>query len=166
MKGILLLICLVMTYVASCAPGYANRRGWMFRDHSRIKIVQTAKHYLGVRYRFGGTTPYGFDCSGFVRFVYRKNGIVLPHGASEQYFLGKRIHLRTARPGDLVFFRTRRKRISHVGIYLGNYRFIHSPSKGKEVTITDMNMIYWRQRYIGAVTLFAPRDDSREYTFN
>jgi cell wall-associated NlpC family hydrolase len=137
-------------------PSYCGTKGSVFSDHSRERIIKTAKRYLGVRYRYGGTSPFGFDCSGFVMFVFKKNGITLPREARGQYYKGKKISISKAKPGDLVFFRVRsrrrRRRISHVGIYIGNHRFIHSPSRGKRVSITSMNNRYWKRRYIGAVT--------------
>lgn len=155
-------------FISSCAPGYGNRRRWMFYDHDREKIVRTATRYLGVKYRYGGTSPFGFDCSGFVMFVFMKNGIILPRDARGQFQKGKRISIRSAKPGDLVFFRVpsrrRRRGISHVGIYLGNYRFIHSPSRGKRVSITSIRNPYWRKRYIGIVSVLKNSRNLRQYS--
>ena len=150
--------------VTSCAPGYGNKKRWMFNDSNRTRITMTARRYLGVKYRYGGTNPFGFDCSGFVMYVYMKNGIRIPRGAEGQFSRGKRISLRRAEPGDLVFFRTGRRRISHVGIYLGNYRFIHSPRTGRRVSITSIKNSYWRKRFLGAVTLFYRSRYQRQYS--
>jgi cell wall-associated NlpC family hydrolase len=119
----------------------------------RSRIVRTAERYKGVPYRFGGATPQGFDCSGYVMFVYKQNGILLPRSVGGQFNAGKRIGFRQAEPGDLVFFKTSRKhRLSHVGIYMGDRQFIHAPRTGKKVSYADMGKPYWKKRYIGTVT--------------
>ena len=112
-------------------------------------IIKTAKKYIGTRYRFGGTTPKGFDCSGFVQYVFKQNGFSLPRTADEQYNLGKRVKKRAElEPGDLVFFSTYEKGASHIGVYLGKNRFIHvSSSKG--VRIDSLDDSYWKPRWYG-----------------
>ncbi len=112
-------------------------------------IIKTAKKYTGTRYRFGGTTPKGFDCSGFVQYVFKQNGITIPRTADEQYTLGKRIKKRAElEPGDLVFFSTYEPGASHCGIYLGKNQFIHvSSSKG--VRIDSLDDSYWKPRWFG-----------------
>ena len=102
----------------------------------QAQIVSFAKHYLGTRYSYGGTTPAsGFDCSGFTRFVYAHFGIDLPHYTVAQFALGHRVSRAGLRPGDLVFFRG----LGHVGIYVGEGRFIHSPHTGATVEIMPMS---------------------------
>jgi cell wall-associated NlpC family hydrolase len=118
----------------------------------RTGILETAKKHIGDRYNYGGMGAKGFDCSGFVQFVYRENGITVPRSTVDQYEGGKKIDLDEARPGDLVFFRIYRHRISHVGIFIDKSRFIHAPSWGKRVGYADMNLEYWRKSYVGAVT--------------
>ncbi len=112
-------------------------------------VIKTAKKYTGTRYRFGGTTPKGFDCSGFVQYVFKQNGFAVPRTADEQYKLGKRIKKRAElEPGDLVFFSTYEKGASHCGIYLGKNRFIHvSSSKG--VRVDSLDDSYWKQHWYG-----------------
>lgn len=112
-------------------------------------IIKTAKKYIGTRYVFGGTTPKGFDCSGFVQYVFKQNGFAIPRTADEQYKLGKRIKKRAELdPGDLVFFSTYEKGASHCGIYLGKNQFIHvSSSKG--VRIDSLDDSYWKPRWYG-----------------
>ena len=117
-------------------------------------MVLTAMNFLGVPYRRGGTsTEAGFDCSGFTRHVFEMSlGLVLPRRAAEQasapgLFAIKRDELK---PGDLVFFNTLKRTFSHVGIYVGEDKFIHSPRTGGEVRVEDMRLAYWTKRYNGA----------------
>jgi cell wall-associated NlpC family hydrolase len=112
------------------------------------QIITTAKKYIGVPYVWGGSTPSGFDCSGFVKYVFDKHGIPLPRTAATQYGAGKSVKKADLRKGDLVFF-GENGRITHVGIYMGDGNFIHA-SSSKGVTITPLNNSYWSVRYYGA----------------
>jgi cell wall-associated NlpC family hydrolase len=105
-----------------------------------------------IRYRRGGREPStGFDCSGFVRYVFRHSlQQDLPSDSASQFLAGAKVDRTDMKTGDLVFFRTRGKRISHVGIYLDNGRFIHSPSTGKSVSISNLGEAYWAKRFAGA----------------
>jgi len=116
------------------------------------EVLVNALSLTGVRYQYGGKSPEsGFDCSGFVRYVYQQAGnLTLPHGARAISQLGKTIPKSELQPGDLVFFNTLRSTFSHVGIYLGNNRFIHSPSSGGGVRVEDMQSSYWEKRFNGA----------------
>ncbi len=114
-------------------------------------LVVNAMGYLGVPYRRGGTTVSGFDCSGFVRAMYENTlGLVLPHNARAQAQTTQTIDPAELQPGDLVFFNTLRRAFSHVGIYVGEGKFIHSPRAGGEVRIENMTDNYWRKRFNGA----------------
>jgi cell wall-associated NlpC family hydrolase len=106
---------------------------------------------IGINYRFGGTNPdTGLDCSGFVQLVFKEAiGILLPRSAREQSEVGAVIAPHELKPGDLVFFNTMRHAFSHVGIYLGDNRFMHAPRTGAEVRVEDMRQSYWIQRYNG-----------------
>lgn len=146
----MIFFILALTFVfVSCTPGEHHR--FPAHQHGQ-RIISTAENYLGVPYRPGGTNPAGFDCSGFVLYVYDRNGISLPRSAEDQFRNGRRIHMNMARPGDLVFFRTSGRRVSHVGIYAGNGRFIHAPSSGKSIEYTSLDNSYWRKRFVGAAT--------------
>lgn len=112
-------------------------------------VTEEAKKYIGVPYRFGGTDTNGFDCSGFIQYVFRKEGMQLPRAADEQYHLGKKISKSALRPGDLVFFSTYAKGVSHSGIYMGNGNFI-SATSSRGIAVADMTGGYWAERYIGA----------------
>ena len=116
------------------------------------RVIKTAKKMLGVKYRYGGTSPnQGFDCSGLVQYSHKAAGINLPRTTGQQYRSAKRISRKYLKAGDLVFFKTSLSRsISHVGIYLGKNKFIHAPSSGKRVKISSMKEKYWRKRYSGA----------------
>jgi len=114
--------------------------------------LDQALEYLGIRYKRGGGTPEtGFDCSGFVRYVYNESlGLILPRNAKAMSQEGDRVEKAELQPGDLVFFNTMRRTFSHVGIYLGNNLFIHAPRTGAKVRIEDMSDRYWSRRYNGA----------------
>ncbi len=118
----------------------------------RARLISTAKKYLGTTYRYGGMGMNGFDCSGYVQFVYRAVGIALPRSTPDQFEQGTKIDLADIRPGDLLFYRIYGRRISHVGIYLGDSQFIHAPSFGKRVSITLMDLAYWKTKFAGAVS--------------
>jgi cell wall-associated NlpC family hydrolase len=114
-------------------------------------LVVNAMGYLGTPYRRGGTGQQGFDCSGFVQAMYENTlGLVLPHNAKAQAASTEKIDKTELQPGDLVFFNTLRRAFSHVGIYIGEGKFIHSPRSGGEVRIEDMRESYWAKRFNGA----------------
>ncbi len=114
------------------------------------KIITTAKKYIGVPYVWAGTTPKGFDCSGFTQYVFKQHGIGLNRTTDTQYKQGTYVSKKNLQPGDLVFFQnTYRKGISHVGIYIGDGKFIHA-SSSKGITITPLSNSYWAARYYGA----------------
>lgn len=113
-------------------------------------IIDEAKKYIGTPYLWGGTTPAGFDCSGFTQYIFKKAGITIPRTTSTQWTGLKTVN--NPNPGDLVFFETYTTGPSHVGIYLGNNKFINAASTG--VTISDMTTSYWKTRYLGARAAF------------
>jgi cell wall-associated NlpC family hydrolase len=115
-------------------------------------LIDNAMQLIGVRYRWGGNTPTsGLDCSGFVRYVFNDTfGFLLPRKSAQMSKVGLEVSKDELKPGDLVFFNTMRHAFSHVGIYVGENKFIHAPSKGKTIRVDDLNQAYWVKRYNGA----------------
>jgi cell wall-associated NlpC family hydrolase len=120
------------------------------------KITKQALHYQGTRYKFGGTTKRGLDCSGLVNRVWDDLKMEkIPRVSSALYHSGKPVHLADLRPGDLVFFKnTYRRGISHVGVYTGNNKFVHAANRSKGVTITKLSDPYYQLHYAGARRLY------------
>ena len=125
-------------------------------------LILKGLELIGINYRFGGTNPdTGLDCSGFVQLVFKEAiGILLPRSAREQSEVGAVIDFHELKPGDLVFFNTMRHAFSHVGIYLGEHRFLHAPARGGEVRIEDMRTSYWVKRFNGARRIAAADFDA------
>jgi cell wall-associated NlpC family hydrolase len=117
-----------------------------------MNVLSKSLSYIGTPYKWGGSTESGFDCSGFVQFVYENSiGINLPRTAKEMSEVGTIIkNFKDLMPGDLVFFNTRKFNFSHVGIYLGDNKFIHAPRTGYKVKVEDMEDSYWIKRFNGA----------------
>lgn len=117
-------------------------------------MIERSMTFLGTRYQFGGNGPAvgGFDCSGLVKKVFGDAlGVNLPRTAVEMAKLGERVNgMQDLKPGDLVFFNTMRRAFSHVGIYVGDNRFIHAPSKGSVVRVEEIDSAYWNKRFNGA----------------
>jgi cell wall-associated NlpC family hydrolase len=146
----LLALCLCAALVAGARhASAAAAKATKSHAHSALlgkRAVLIARHFLGVRYVYGGTSPRtGFDCSGFVRYVYERLGRSLPHSSYAQFDVGRRVARRWLKPGDLVFF----DGVGHVGIYIGHNRFIHAPHTGTRVSI-DSLVGWYGARYDGA----------------
>jgi len=166
-------LCLIL--ITACAGAYAAPPPTAEDDVSRLieekglltkleevrhtvanrtsELVVNAMGFLGVPYRRGGNSAEsgGFDCSGFVRAMYEQTvGLVLPRRANEQAAATQAIDRKDLQPGDLVFFNTMKRAFSHVGIYVGEGKFIHSPKPGAQVRVEDMGHNYWQQRFNGA----------------
>lgn len=144
-----------VTYIPSAKPKVkpqkdVPRRSLSSRQGRKIhKIVSMCRRYIGVPYVWGGESPGGFDCSGYVQYVFHKNGIRLPRTADIQYEVGQRVKTGQERPGDMVFFETYAPGASHVGVYLGNRFFIHA-SSSRGVTISSLDEEFFSARYLGA----------------
>lgn len=119
------------------------------------EFVEYAEEYIGVPYAYGGTTPDGFDCSGFTQYVVEHFGGYLPHSSREQYHYGVKIEKEDLQPGDLVFFEASddSKEIGHVGIYIGDGQFIHAPQSGGSVEISNLSNVYFDRYYYGAIRM-------------
>ena len=141
-------------------PDLTQRVGYLANT-----IVSASMNYIGVPYVFGGTSPYGFDCSGYVQYVFAKAGISIPRTADVQYDFGTPISTTELVPGDLVFFETYTYGASHVGIYLGDGNFIHA-SSSQGVTINSLSQAYYSSHYIGARRILWVYDSNKKMSFS
>ncbi len=132
----------------SYAGGYGVSRGGSGYGSAR-RLINKAFDYMGVPYVWGGTTPWGFDCSGFTQYVFRQVGVEIPRTADTQYYTYPKVSTRNLQPGDLVFFETYEPGPSHCGIYIGNGKMIHA-SSSMGVSVADVFDSYWGSRYLGA----------------
>ena len=115
------------------------------------EVADLAQQYVGSPYRWGGTSPAGFDCTGFVMWVYSQFGVSMPHSEAGQLASGERVDANDLRPGDvLVFANTYRRGLSHVGIYLGDGRFVHAVDEAHGVQVSPLWDSYWAPRFVGA----------------
>jgi hypothetical protein len=118
------------------------------------EVVIRAISLLGAPYKFGGSGPTAFDCSGLVQFVYDEIGLDVPRTAAEQYRAVTPVKLADLEPGDLVFFKTHGKQVSHVGIYAGSNRFVHAPQTGHPIELRDLDDKYYSRRFAGGGRLY------------
>lgn len=164
MRRLVLLLSVTMA-VAGCAsgggvaprpfPGAGVPGGTASRPPAPVAggeraLVSTALEYTGAPYRNGGTDPSGFDCSGFVYYVFGRHGIQTPRQVRDQFRTGARVDRSRLRPGDLVFFTTVAPGASHVGIALGDGEFVHAPSSRGVVRVERLDSSYWSRRFVGA----------------
>lgn len=158
--GVGLSLCTAAGAVETSDPtsgtGFSNRIHGLQDRASELAL--RAMGLLGIKYKYGGNSPeQGLDCSGFVRHVFKEAwGTVLPRTSEEISRVGQRIDLRELQAGDLVFYNTLRRTFSHVGIYLGDDKFIHAPSSGGKVRIESMKVHYWKSRFNGARRIADP----------
>ncbi len=117
----------------------------------RLQLVQAGFNFLGVRYKYSGTSEKsGFDCSGLVKTLFLKFDIDLPRSSREQFRQGEKVDRNELQAGDLVFFSSGGKQVTHVGIYIGDNKFLHAARKARQVIISDLNKIWYNMRYLGA----------------
>ncbi len=154
LKNCLLLItALIALTLGACSSTDVTVKPSQADPHQqtqKLTAIDIAMQQLGVPYRYGGNNPNGFDCSGLVYYAYHQAGKQVPRSTREQYRYSKKLNRNELRPGDLVFFRISRSKVSHVGIYIGDNRFVHAPSSGKRVQISSLNNVYWKPRFISA----------------
>lgn len=129
------------------------------REHAADLAIR-AMGLIGIKYKYGGNSPEnGLDCSGLVRYVFKESrGANLPRTTEEISRIGQKVESRDLQPGDLVFYHTLRHAFSHVGIYLGDNKFIHSPAAGGAIRIESMDLAYWKKRFNGARRINEPDD--------
>ena len=134
--------------------GYVSRE-YVSKSEVQAQLVEYAKKFIGVPYVYGGTTPNGFDCSGYMQYVYKHFGIEIPRVARDQARAsnGYTISKEDLMPGDLIFFITKGNYISHVGMYIGNNEFLHAPDVGQTITVANMTDSYWIRRYAKSVRI-------------
>lgn len=149
---------IIITSLLSCLFGCSGtgRQAPIVDSYETISdrgshISSLAKGFIGTPYRYGGQDPAGFDCSGLVHYTHRKTGIVVPRTSKGQYAAARYIETDELSPGDVIFFRLSYwRRVSHVGIYAGNGKFIHAPKSGQRVSMSNINTPYWRDRIVKA----------------
>jgi cell wall-associated NlpC family hydrolase len=140
------LALLALTGCATGAPPAVPPTARATLSPAQARVVSLALEHLGAPYARGGSSPDGFDCSGFVMFVYRHVGVALPHNAEQQYRRGSAVRRDALQPGDLVFF----DGLGHSGIYIGDGRFVHATKPGDVVKISDLSERWYRRRWVGA----------------
>jgi len=140
----------VLVLTGGCTSNRSSVVSHPYVDDTGQQLVILSRDLVGSPYRYGGQSPNGFDCSGLVRYVYGQVGITVPHSSQLLYKNAQKVDLDNIRPGDLLFFRVSKEKISHVGIYTTNGEFIHAPSSGKYVTVARLDNPYWEQRLVGA----------------
>lgn len=144
-------LCVLVTIglVAACGTPPPRTVGGRSTTAVHAEVVSLARELIGTPYHYGGRSPkQGFDCSGLVYYTHLEAGLRLPRTSYGQYKVTLPVSLGDLIPGDLVFFRMSRHRISHVGIYVGHHKFIHAPSRGKDVMVDDLDDPYWRRHFV------------------
>ena len=151
-RKLLASCCLLAGFglLTGCSSGITQNAYQSRSDVTGEQIVAFSRELIGSPYRYGGESPSGFDCSGLVRYVYRKVGITVPHSSRLLYQQARKVSLDQLQPGDLLFFNVSRNKISHVGIYTASGKFIHAPSSVKRVSMARLNNPYWEKRLVAA----------------
>jgi cell wall-associated NlpC family hydrolase len=139
----------IVALMAACAPFQRETPGGPAANPGSDALL-AAQSRVGAPYRYGGSGPDAFDCSGLVAYAYQQAGITMPRTAAQQYALARPVPRSELRPGDLVFFRLSGREVSHVGIYAGDGQFVHAPQTGGQVRLASLDDEWYRQRYAGA----------------
>lgn len=153
------IICVAMlSFLMACAsaPRAADHEPTSFSDNVRAdnataqRAADYAQNMIGKPYRYGGNSPTGFDCSGLVQYSYSRAGLPIPRTTKSQRESSAAVGSQSLRAGDLIFFDQEGRKSSHVGIYIGDGRFVHAPSSGKQVRVDTLDTKYWKKHYVGA----------------
>jgi cell wall-associated NlpC family hydrolase len=144
-----LLAPAILALMAACAPFQRETPGGPAANPGSAALL-AAQSRIGTPYRYGGSGPDAFDCSGLVAYAYQQAGVTMPRTAAQQYALARPVPRPELRPGDLVFFRLSGREVSHVGIYAGDGQFVHAPQTGGQVRTASLDDEWYRQRYAGA----------------
>jgi cell wall-associated NlpC family hydrolase len=144
-----LLALAILALMAACTPFQRETPGGSAANPGSAALL-AAQSRIGTPYRYGGSGPDAFDCSGLVAYAYQQAGVTMPRTAAQQYALARPVPRPDLRPGDLVFFRLSGREVSHVGIYAGDGRFVHAPQTGGQVRTASLDDEWYRQRYAGA----------------
>jgi cell wall-associated NlpC family hydrolase len=139
----------ILALMAACAP-FQRETPRSAAANPGAAALLAAQSRIGTPYRYGGSGPDAFDCSGLVAYAYRQAGVALPRTAAQQYALARPVPRAELRPGDLVFFRWSGREVSHVGIYAGDGQFVHAPQTGGQVRTENLDDEWYRERYVGA----------------
>jgi murein DD-endopeptidase len=148
-KGLIALAAVLLLAACASTPQFPTPRPVSASDTAAERAADNALAMVGKPYRYGGSTPAGFDCSGLVQYSYSQAGVRLPRDTQALRHLAQSVRARDLRRGDLLFFDQEGKKSSHVGIYLGGNRFVHAPSTGGRVR-TDGLDAYWREHLVEA----------------
>ena len=153
------IICVAMlSFLMACAsaPRAADHDAAGVSDNVRAdnataqRAADYAQNMIGKPYRYGGNSPTGFDCSGLVQYSYSRAGLPIPRTTKSQRESSAAVGSESLRAGDLIFFDQEGRKSSHVGIYIGDGRFVHAPSSGKQVRVDTLDTKYWKKHYVGA----------------
>jgi cell wall-associated NlpC family hydrolase len=150
-----LLLAVLLSLLAACAPFRHGSPGEGATADPGRAVLEAAETRIGAPYRYGGSGPEAFDCSGLVAYAHRQAGITVPRTAAEQFSKATPVERRELRPGDLVFFRLSGRDVGHVGIYAGDDRFVHAPQSGGHVRLASLEDEWYRQRFVGAGRFYA-----------
>lgn len=148
----MLLLSLLLGLSGCASPPQANRQAanQLRLDQHPSPLVNTALSQLNRPYRYGGHSPRGFDCSGLVYYAHLRNGISIPRTTRDQHRHALSVSLSELSPGDLLFFRETRRKPSHVGLYVGDGRFVHASTSQQAVKLSRLNDPYWQKHLLGA----------------
>jgi len=144
-----LTVLAVVALAAACTP-FQHETPRRAAASPGAAALLAAESRIGTAYRYGGSGPDAFDCSGLVAYAYQQVGVSVPRTAAQQYALARPVPRSELRPGDLVFFRLSGREVSHVGIYAGDGQFVHAPQTGGQVSTANLDDEWYRQRYAGA----------------